>query len=232
MSRDRDPSETGRAIIFDLDGTLIDTYDTHRDAWRDTCREAGIDLTDEMFAWSFGRSNPTIIERLWSDAGRSRPSAEELERIAERKEDDFRRALLRDRPVMPGVPEFCRRMLDRGWSLGIGTSAPRGNLDAALGILEIGDAITAAATGDELTRGKPDPEVFQLVATRLGVPPHRCIVVEDAPAGVDAALAAGMTAIGIASTGRTRGELSHASVVVDSFEEIDDPTLDNLVPPV
>ena len=76
MSRDRDPSETARAIIFDLDGTLIDTYDTHRDAWRDTCREAGIDLTDEMFAWSFGRSNPTIIERLWSDAGRSRPSAE------------------------------------------------------------------------------------------------------------------------------------------------------------
>ena len=219
-----------RAIIFDLDGTLIDTYDTHRTAWRDACREAGIELTDEMFAWSFGRNNPTIIERLWTDAGRPCPTPEEMEHIAEKKEDDFRATLLHDRPVMPGVPDFCRRMASQGWLLGIGTSAPKGNLDAARRVLDLDDCITAAATGDELTRGKPDPEVFQLVASRLGVLPRRCVVIEDAPAGIDAAIAGDMTAIGIASTGRTPQELSHASLVVASFEELDDRTMNEFVP--
>lgn len=219
-----------RAVIFDLDGTLIDTYETHRIAWRDTCAGYGIDLTDAMFAWSFGRNNPTIIERLWSDAGHDRPSPRGMEEIAERKEDDFRRALARERPVMPGVPELCRRLATRGWRLGIGTSAPRGNLEAAMDILGLADCIGAAATGDEVTRGKPDPEVFQLVATRLQVQPSRCIVVEDAGAGIDAAIAAGMSSIGIVSTGRTRSELEHASLVIHDFQELDDSSLDTLVP--
>ena len=219
-------------MIFDLDGTLIDTYEAHRAAWRNACAAAGIELTDEMFAWSFGRGNPTIIERLWTDAGLPHPSPMEMERIAHAKEEDFRSTLLRERPVMPGVPAFCRRMAARGWRLGIGTSAPEGNLEVARRVLDLDDCIAASANGDELSRGKPDPEVFLLVAERLGVLPERCVVVEDAPAGVDAAIAGGMTAVGIASTGRTPQELSHASLVIDAFEALDDPTMDRLVPEV
>ena len=208
-------AESTPAAIFDLDGTLIDTYDAHHAAWRTACAANGIELTPAMFAWSFGRTNPAIIRRFWADEGRAEPDDGTIERVAEAKETDFRTELDRSFPAMPGVPELIAGLRERGFAVAIGTSAPRENLELAVDRLGIADLIDASVCGGEVTLGKPDPEVFLLAAKRLGVPPDRCVVVEDAGAGIDAAQAGGMSSIGIVSTGRTDAELAHADLVVD-----------------
>ncbi|MAB72644.1 MAG: hypothetical protein CMJ54_09075 [Planctomycetaceae bacterium] len=211
-------AESTPAAIFDLDGTLIDTYDAHHAAWRTACAANGIELTPAMFAWSFGRTNPAIIRRFWADEGRAEPDDGTMERVAEAKETDFRTELDRSFPAMPGVPELIAGLRERGVAVAIGTSAPRENLELAVDRLGIADLIDASVCGGEVTLGKPDPEVFLLAAKRLGVPPDRCVVVEDAGAGIDAAQAGGMSSIGIVSTGRTDAELAHADLVVDRFD--------------
>lgn len=209
------------AAIFDLDGTLIDTYDAHHRAWRTACAAHDIELTPTMFAWSFGRTNPTIIRRFWADHGRPDPTDAEIDAVAERKESDFRRELDRDFPAMPGVPDLLGSLRDAGFRIAIGTSAPRENLDLAMGRLGIEALVDAAVCGHEVAHGKPDPEVFLLAASRVGAEPNHCVVVEDAGAGIDAARAGGMASIGIVSTGRTEEELSHADLVVDRFDRIE-----------
>lgn len=212
--------DTARGAIFDLDGTLIDTYDAHHAAWRSACAANGIELTTGMFAWSFGRTNPSIIRRFWADAGRPVPTDAEIEAVAEEKETDFRAELAREFPAMPGVPELLSDLRRHDFRIAIGTSAPRGNLDLAVELLGIGDLLDASVCGGEVAHGKPDPEVFVLAARRLGLEPGRCVVVEDAGAGIDAARAGGMGAIGIVSTGRSRAELDHADLVVDRFDAL------------
>ncbi|MCP4013322.1 MAG: HAD family phosphatase [Phycisphaeraceae bacterium] len=207
-----------RAAIFDLDGTLIDTYDAHHAAWRTACAANDIELTPAMFAWSFGRTNPTIIRRFWADAGRPDPDDATIERVAEAKETDFRTELDRSFPAMPGVPELIAGLREQDFALAIGTSAPRENLELAADRLGITDLIDASVCGGEVVHGKPDPEVFLLAAERLGASPAQCVVMEDAGAGIDAAKAAGMSSIGIVSTGRTAAELDHADLVVDRFD--------------
>ena len=209
-----------QAAIFDLDGTLIDTYEAHHTAWRDACARNDIDLTPEMFAWSFGRTNPSIIRRFWQDEGRPEPDAATIDRVADQKESEFRAQLARSFPAMPNVPELIGGLREAGFGIAIGTSAPRENLDLALRELGIADLVDASVCGHEVAHGKPDPEVFLLAASRLGVDPSRCVVVEDAGAGVDAARAGGMASIG-RSTGRTHEELAHADLVVDRFDRIE-----------
>ena len=209
-----------RGAIFDLDGTLIDTYQAHHAAWHSACAAHGIELTPEMFAWSFGRTNPSIIRRFWADVGRPEPTDEEIDAVADEKESDFRAELARDFPAMPGVPELLAALRGNGFRIAIGTSAPRGNLELAVDLLGIGDLLDASVCGGEVTHGKPDPEVFVLAAQRLEIPVSRCVVVEDAGAGIDAARAGGMAAVGIVSTGRTQAELDHADLVVERFDSL------------
>jgi beta-phosphoglucomutase len=216
------------AAIFDLDGTLIDSYDAHHRAWKAVCRAHGIDLTPAQFDWSFGRTNPAIIERIWPDAGLPEPDEASSGNIADEKETDFRNELERSFPTMPGAPELLVDLDQAGWKLAIGTSAPRGNLETALRLLPEAGRLQATVCGDEVVRGKPDPEVFLLAAERLGVPPEHCVVIEDAGHGIDAAHAAGMASVGLVSTGRTTEELAHAHLVVQELTELDSRRLATL----
>lgn len=208
------------AALFDLDGTLIDTYDAHHAAWRTACAANGIELTPEMFDWSFGRTNPAIIRRFWADHGRPEPTDAEIDTVAEEKEHDFRTQLDRRFPAMPGVPELLRGLRAAGWRIAIGTSAPQANLDLAVDRLGIAGLVDATVCGTEVSHGKPDPEVFLKAAERTGTAPGSCVVVEDAGAGIDAGKAGGMRTIGLVSTGRTHAELAHADLVVERFDRL------------
>ena len=205
------------AVIFDMDGVLVDTYRAHFQSWRDIAAEEGLALTENEFAATFGRTSREIIEMLWSEG---RYSDAEILAIDARKEAAFRDLIRADFPIMPGAIDLVDSLTLAGWALAVGSSGPPENIELVLDRLGRRDAFAAVVTGMDVTRGKPDPQVFLIAAERLGVSPDRCAVVEDAPAGVAAAHAAGMKSIGFASTGRSREELGEADLVVDALAEL------------
>lgn len=189
-----------RAVIFDMDGVLVLSGDAHYRAWRDAAADAGFDLGFEEFSHTFGLTNPDVIRKLW----KREVAPEEMERIADRKERAYRDLVRAEVPFAPGVHDLLRSLAESGFAMGVGSSAPRENLDMVLdarsGEGPIRVFFAAVVDGAMVARGKPDPEVFLKAASLSGVAPEHCVVVEDAPAGIRAARAAGMGAIGLATT--------------------------------
>jgi beta-phosphoglucomutase len=183
-----------QAVLWDLDGTLVDSAEYHFESWVDALAAEGRSLTRDQFGASFGQRNDRILAG-W--LGPEAPAALAL-RIAEAKEDAYRR-FVRERGLdaLPGADRWVARLHADGWRQAIASSAPRANVDVvvdALGWRRYFDAIVAS---EDVRAGKPDPEVFRTAAARLGVPPERCIVVEDAAVGVEAARRGGMKSIGL-----------------------------------
>lgn len=206
------------AVIFDVDGVLVDSYQAHYESWLVVAAEMDVTFTEEQFAGTFGRTSRDIIGRLWGDKA-AMPDARVLE-LDDRKEAEYRRIIAADFPHMDGAQELIAALNSDGFKLAVGSSGPPANVEMVLSRLGAPEVFAARVTGADVTRGKPDPQVFQLAAERLGVPPERCAVVEDAPAGIQAANAAGMLSIGFASTGRTVGELNEAHLCVESLREL------------
>ena len=208
------------AAIFDLDGTLVDTYDAHMKSWQDIAGTIGHELTESEFSKQFGRTNDPIIRELFEWAGRSAPAPDEIEAYAQRKESDFRSMVQDEFPEMPGATVLLKSLHEDGWRLAAGTSAPMANAELFREKLGCGRLFETIVTGDDVTHGKPDPEVFVLAAARLGVPASSCVVIEDAAAGVEAAIRAGMASVGFCSKGRTPEELADADLVVASLADL------------
>jgi beta-phosphoglucomutase len=198
----------------------------HFQSWRAVAAEEGLALGEGDFATQFGRTNPEIIAVYW---GEDRYRDDQVAALGDRKEAAFREILRADFPAMPGARELLRSLRDAGFALAVGSSGPPENVELVLGELGARPLFAAVVTARDVTRGKPDPQVFLIAAERLGVPPERCAVVEDAPAGIAAAKAAGMKSVGLASTGRTREQLAGADLVVDSLAELSPEVLRDLI---
>src|SRR5579863_10578351 len=181
------------AVLWDLDGTLLDSEEYHWRSWRDTMSSLGRPITREQFLATFGLRNDEILPR-WLGAGATR---EEIGCISREKEELYRE-LLREGGAAPlaGAAECVRRLKREGWLQAIASSAPRANVDVVLEVLGMASFFQAVVSAEDVTAGKPDPQVFLTAAGRLGVPPIACIVVEDAAAGVEAAQRGGMASIG------------------------------------
>jgi beta-phosphoglucomutase len=192
-------------VIFDMDGVLVLTGPAHYEAWRTAAAADGIDLSYETFSHTFGRTNADTIRMIW---GRELPAARVAE-IAGAKERHFRSIAQRDLPMAPGLMPLLESLAARGVAMAVGSSAPRENIEMILNQGQIRSFFRAVVDGSQVQRGKPAPDVFLLAARGIGIEPTRCAVLEDAPAGILAAIAAGMTPIGIATT-HPRGDLSMA----------------------
>jgi beta-phosphoglucomutase len=214
------------AAIFDMDGVLVDSYHAHFKSWQLLAAVEGRTLSEAEFAEQFGRTNREIITTYWGD---DRYSEEELAVLDDRKEAAYREILRADFPPMPGAESLLRSLHDAGFGVAVGSSGPPENIELVLGEMGIASLFGAVVTARDVTRGKPDPQVFLIAAERLGVAPARCAVVEDAPAGVIAANSAGMASIGLASTGRARAELSEADLIVDSLDELSPALVRDLI---
>ncbi|HJW69994.1 MAG TPA: HAD family phosphatase [Candidatus Binatia bacterium] len=205
----------GRAVIFDVDGVLVDSYDAHMRSWLLMGREHGLTITEEQFASTFGQTSREIIARFWG----SDLSREDAEALGARKEAIYR-DLIRERfPAMDGSVELIDALADAGFRLAVGSSGPPENVELTLDCLGRASRFNAVVTGRDITRGKPDPQVFQIAAERLGLPPARCIVVEDAPVGITAARAAGMASVALVGT-VAADRLGEADLVVRSLREL------------
>jgi beta-phosphoglucomutase len=218
--------EGAQAVIFDMDGVLIDTYQAHYQSWVELAEAEGLHITESEFASTFGRTSREIIASLW---GSNRCDDAQIAELDRRKEAAFRRIIEDNFPAMPGVGNLLRSLHEAGIRMALGSSGPPENVALALDRLGARDLFAAVVTCEDVTRGKPDPEVFLIAAERLGVAPARCAVVEDAPAGVAAANAAGMTSIGLSSTGRTPEDLTAAHLVVRSLAELSPKIVSDLI---
>lgn len=212
------------AVIFDMDGVLIDSYAAHLRSWVAMGREFGLEITERQFAASFGRTSRDIIARLWGEG----LSDQRIAVMDARKEAIYREIIAADFPAMDGAGEFVDTLTAAGFLLAIGSSGPPENVAAVVAGLARADGFAATVNGMDVSRGKPDPEVFLTAAGKLGVEPRRCAVVEDAPAGVEAARRAGMAAIALTGTAQ-REDLAGADLVVDSLRELSPKIVADLI---
>ena len=203
------------AVVFDVDGVLVDSYQAHFESWRQLYGELGIEYSEAAFAADFGRTSRDILLRTLH----SEISNERIRALDERKEALFRAIIRRDFPAMDGAEELIGALAADGFALAVGSSGPPENIALAIEKLRGGEHIQVTVTGMDVTRGKPDPQVFQLAAERLGVSTNQCAVVEDAVHGIEAAKRAGMAAIALVGTA-TRADLDGADLVVDSLREL------------
>ncbi len=219
---DADPHLAARAVIWDLDGTLADSEESHWLAWRQVMEEEGIAITRGQFLATFGQRNDTVLAG-WLGMHANEP---QVDRIGAAKEAAFRR-LVRTRGCvsLPGALDWVQRLGRRGWRQAIASSAPRANIGVMLEALGIASRFDAIVSSEDVTVGKPDPQVFLAAASRLDVPPPRCIVVEDAAAGLEAARRAGMPSIGV----RAEGDALRANVFTRSLADLGDTAFDLLL---
>jgi beta-phosphoglucomutase family hydrolase len=200
-------------VLFDLDGVIVDSREHHLAAWMAFAREYAPTAAADYFHRTFGLRNDAIIGGLLEGIDR-----ETLARLAERKESLFRESARGRLVLLPGVRELLDFLDEQSVPKAIVTSTPRANLDMILETLGIAGRFDALVAEEDASRGKPDPEGFLVAAQRVGVEPARCVVIEDAPAGLQAARAGGMRAIGVTTT-RPAPDLGDADLVVDSLTE-------------
>ena len=214
------------AVIFDVDGVLVDSYAPHFESWRAAGRELGFEMTESQFVFTFGRTSRDIIAHFWPHlAG----SPEEIASVDRRKEAAYRAIIREQFPAMPGAIELIDELAAAGFVLAVGSSAPTENVALTIEKLGKADKFAGVVTGSDVTHGKPNPQIYLLASERIGVPPSRCLVVEDAPVGITAAKAAGMACIGLASAGHEVASLGQADLVVHSLSEISAPRIRKLI---
>jgi beta-phosphoglucomutase family hydrolase len=204
------------AAIFDWDGVIIDSSCAHRESWERLAEHEVRVLPQGYFERGFGLRNETIIPKIlgWTD------DAREIAEIAERKEALYREIIsTRGIEPLPGVRGFLHMLREHGIPCAIGSSTPRLNITCALGMSKIEDTFSAIVAAEDVSRGKPDPEVFLLAARRLDVVPERCIVFEDALAGIAAARAGKMKVVAVTTT-TPASRLSHADLVVERLDTL------------
>ncbi|NOX56793.1 MAG: HAD family phosphatase [Planctomycetes bacterium] len=184
------------AVIFDVDGVLVDSSRAHFLSWQRLGEETGLVMTEEQFVETFGRTSREIIAELWGDR---LFTEEQIREIDARKEALYREILAEDFPAMEGAADLIKALRCADFALAVGSSGPPENVTLVLEKLEVEDLFDVVITGMDVTKGKPDPQVFLLAAERMRMEPSRCAVIEDSPAGIAAANAAGMVSIALQS---------------------------------
>ncbi len=205
-----------KAALFDLDGVIVDSSQFHYESWVKLGEEVGFVMTYEFFRKTFGQRNDAIIRQLVPNA-----TDEQIAKWGERKEALYREVAKGRLVPLPGAMELIQGLKKLGFKLAIASSTPRVNIAFAIEQLNLGDLFEVFVGAEDVTRGKPDPEVFLKAAERLGAPPENCVVFEDAVAGVIAAKRGGMKCVAVTTTNpRSALEEAGADLVVDTLSEV------------
>ncbi|SER96168.1 haloacid dehalogenase superfamily, subfamily IA, variant 3 with third motif having DD or ED [Tranquillimonas rosea] len=204
------------ALLFDLDGTLLDTDPIHAAVFREVFAARDREISEGFYADHIhGRLNADIFAEYFPD--------EDPQAVADEKEAAFRARLGDSAAPMPGLPGLISRAQREGWRLAVVTNAPRLNAEAMLGAIGMADTFEAVVIGDDLRHGKPHPEPYLAAMDRLGVAARDCIAFEDSRSGVESASAAGAHTIGIRST-LSDDQLRHVGAAA-TIADFEDPAL-------
>lgn len=204
-----------QAVIFDVDGVLVDSLPAHFLAFQRLGDRLGVPFTRQMLDRTLGQHNATIFPMwLGQDLQPGR-----LAELADEKEALYRSVAIQALQPIEGAVPLVKRLNEAKVPLAVGSSGPRDNVALALQKLGILQDFAAVVTGDDVTRGKPAPDIFLLAARRLGVDPRHCVVIEDAEQGVEAARAAGMRVVAV-TTSLPAERLGRATRVVTGLAQI------------
>ena len=203
------------AVIFDMDGVLADTGPVHFESWVKMTSEIGVEFTKEFFEQIFGQQSPEIIKKLMG------PNVNEItiEKLANLKEKYYRDMVKDQLKPLPGVIELIKELYNLKFKLAVGSSGPSENVELLLTSLKIKKYFNAVITAAEIKRGKPEPDVFLEAAKRVKVKQSQCVVIEDAPVGIESAKRAGMKCIALTTT-HPEKELFNADLIVKDLSEI------------
>ncbi|MFC2040915.1 HAD family hydrolase [Chloroflexota bacterium] len=218
------PGGSTKAVIWDMDGVIIDTAPYHLKAWREVFRKSGVNFTEEQFRQGFGQRNDTIIRSVLGE----KVSQYEIDSISAEKEENFRLEIRQNIKPLAGVIELMKSLAERRFKMALASSAPIENIQLLIHGLGIDKYFQSIISGEDVTEGKPSPQVFLLAAEKLGVKPWRCVVIEDAVAGVTAARRAGMHCVAVTNT-HPEASLSGADLVVGSLEAVTVSDLDRIL---
>lgn len=187
-----------KAVIFDLDGVIVDTAHYHYIAWKRLASEFNINLTPQQNELLKGVSRMRSLEIIL-ELGNIHLDQAEMERLADKKNKWFVEYIESIRPeeIFPGVKEFIQSLRQAGIKVALASSSK--NAPRVIELLGIAKEFDAMVDGSMITHTKPHPEIFLLAASKLGLSPADCVVFEDAEAGVEAAVAAGMKCVGVGS---------------------------------
>tara|TARA_Y100000588_G_scaffold361472_1_gene422289 strand:- start:198 stop:872 length:675 start_codon:yes stop_codon:yes gene_type:complete len=202
--------------IFDWDGVVIDSSEHHERSWEMLAKEVSKALPPDHFKKGFGKRNAVIIPEIlnWSQ------DPAEIERWSLRKEELYREIVAeRGLLALNGVRSLLDELNEAEIPCIVGTSTERANVEMSLELLSLHGQFSEMVCSEDVTRGKPDPEVFLKAAAKTGLPAARCFVIEDTAHGLEAALAGGMKAIGVATT-RPAEHLSMAHWVASDMTEV------------
>ena len=204
------------ALICDMDGVLIDSYEPHFESWRISTEKRGYQLNRDRFKNLFGKPFATWAAVLTDNT----IDQAAMQAWYEEKETLYREMISAAPPFMPGVDALLQRFDAAGFSIGIASAGPRGNVELVHQRLSEGHRVRAAFSADDVERPKPAPDVFLACAAALGHQPADCIVIEDSVHGLEAAKAAGMYRIALTGTATADVLAKHADLVVEHLDEI------------
>ncbi len=211
-----------KAVIWDMDGVIADTAACHFQAWQAVFQKRGITFSEDTFRTSFGQRNDAIISKILG-----KTSKDEINRIAREKEESFRRSIKGNIKPLPGVIKLMKLLSERGFKMALASSAPKENIQLLTEELDIKQYFQVVISDEDVTEGKPNPQVFLLAAERLGVEVENCLVIEDAVVGGAAAKRAGMRCLAVTNT-HPRTSLNEADIIADTLEAVTISDLEKL----
>lgn len=203
----------GLALVFDMDGVLVDSNPIHVKAWEEFNGRYGLETTGAMLQRMYGRRNDEIVREYFGDLG-----PEEIAARGAAKERLYREmmACRLEEALVPGIRCFLER--HRGLPMAVASNAERANLDFVLERAGLASYFVVAVDGNQVGRPKPDPEIYLRTAELLGIAPGNCVVFEDSFSGVKAARAAGTRVVGLLTT---HSDLPEADLTIDNFRNKD-----------
>lgn len=204
-----------KAVIFDMDGTMVNNAFYHELAWKQFLKENKINLSQkEYFEKISGKRNDQTLKIFFPKI-----TSEEIIKYSEEKENIYRKLYSPYICEVKGLRDIITKLSQKGIKLAVSTTAPKENRDLVLKKLNLFNVFDLILGEEDVTYGKPDPEIYEKTAKMLDVKPEECIVFEDSPVGVQSAKKAGMRVIGVLTT-YTSEQLSIADFVVDDYTDV------------
>lgn len=212
------------ALIFDMDGVIVDSNPFHKIALHQFCSQHGYELSETQLREKiYGRTNKEWLTNLFGELSESQWRA-----YADEKEALYRTLFKEAIKAVAGLPAFLKNMEAAGVPMAIGTSAPRGNVDFTLGSTQLERYFPLVLDDSAITHSKPHPEIYLKAAAALGYPNERCVVIEDSLSGVTAGKKSGSKVIGITTT-HTPEELHEADYIIANFNSLNIAQLEALI---